>query len=195
MNNSQINFFDEVRNLLSDLSPATILNEDDPMMQPGVATAAPTDDQMTGDPNQMSADDQMEGEDLSQEGMQDPEMQAADEMQSVDGSQQEPPDISDTRKLVHLFDNFDELRKMTIDFCDKLKEIDVTKLNDKKVKIVSMILDTVDRLVEKIEEYILNNFETKTYEENLYVYLLMRSELLTSISLLRKTLVLGRKKQ
>lgn len=197
MNDKQINFFEEVRELLKPSNTLEVLNEEDPAgIQPGAAEANPTIDPNQVDGNQIPENGEVEGnpeEMPPEEEYEDQGMTDAEYMQTPDMNQQEAPDITDTRKMVHLFDNFDELFKMAVNFKERLNELDHSFFDDKKLRILVLVLKNVDEISDKLKEYILENFQSKTYEENLYTYMLLRAELLTSIALLRKSLNLGKK--
>lgn len=186
--NFNLDFCSEVKQLLN--TNYVILNEDEPQQPiPGVQELTP--DQQDGLPQ--------EGEPpMEEQEMNDPEMQDADYMMNPEGGMEggqppEPADPSDTRKKVHLYDNFDDLRKMTVDFYENLERIDLNLLNDSKLKYLKLVLESVKTLEDKIKEHMLYNYQAKEYEENLYIYMLLRAELLTNISLLRKTLGIRKK--
>ena len=182
------NFYDTIRELLNE---SVILNEDGEMgAQPNMEEAP---QQMPMDPSQQDQPP-MDGEAQDDEEMMDPEMQDADYMMNPEGQDAAPPpDPSDTRKAVHLFDNFDELRKMTENFKNKLDDIDYNLIDGHKTEYLKLVYKNTENLIEKIKEHMIYNYAQKQYEENLYIYMLLRAELLTNISLLRKKLNIRKK--
>lgn len=169
-------FYSDLRCLLNE---QYILNEDEPVDDQG----APVDEQ--------NPEAGAEEQDYNDQGMQD-----ADYMQDPGYQEKavEEPQITDQLKISKLFSHFVDLKQMTTEFKDRLEGLNFNLFDDKKIGIIKTVLDTSEKLIEKISDYITDNFTNNKYEQNLYIYLLLRSELVTMISLFRKSLNLGRTK-
>lgn len=126
--------------------------------------------------------------------MVDPEAEAAIGMDDASYMGMEPPeptidDITQQQQKVKLFDNFNELLNLAEyaknSFTEKLT---LDLLDQKKFDILAFSIKKFDGVIQKIKDYQLNSFLIREYEESLYVYMLLRSELLTTIAYIRKAL-------
>lgn len=100
--------------------------------------------------------------------------------------------VSDNqRKLVELFDLLENLLNYSKNFSESIKSIDLTLLNEKDYQTVDKVLDKLNDLSKKLNDYLLNNFEHDAYEKALYAYIIFRTELLTAVKILRDVLKLN----
>lgn len=124
----------------------------------------------------------------------------ADYMAAEEGLPQEEGfhdvvEVSDKQKQIRLLELFRELLEYSKIFYETLETIDfnllekdpTTKLRYSKKKLFDMI--------EKLESYITDVFYGEQYEKSLYVYILLRTELLTNIKLLRQVLNLDKREK
>lgn len=101
--------------------------------------------------------------------------------------------VSEERKKTKLFELFQELTELCNYVHESFSErISVDLLDKEQNSVLNITLDKTDEIKKKVEEYSINTYSLRTYEESLYIYILLRSELLITIKLLRKTLKLNR---
>jgi exonuclease VII small subunit len=72
-----------------------------------------------------------------------------------------------------------------------LDSIDVSLLDGIDVASISKYYKIVKDLEEKIRDYLENTIKGEVYEKALYAYIMLRTELLTAIQILRKLLKLN----
>lgn len=98
-------------------------------------------------------------------------------------------DITKRQRNTKLFDNFSDLQKMVEYFVESLdSRVSLDLLDNKQTEIISFSKDRMKSLIEKIINYQQNSFLTRQYEENIYMFMLLRSEFLTIIKYIRKIL-------
>jgi hypothetical protein len=100
-------------------------------------------------------------------------------------------EVSEPRKKAKLFDLFRELLNYSNVFVESLTNIDMNLLDMEQIDKIRKNTDQVDDVVGKIRSYVVETFPTERYEKALYVYILLRTELLTIVKLLRETLGLN----
>jgi hypothetical protein len=114
----------------------------------------------------------------------------AGEPQAIQGDQSS---VTDKQKLLKLFDLMGGLLDLCGEFEDSIEKIIENGLLDDKQQAVSQqILRRVKEAGEKIEKYLDMTFPTETYERNLYVYVLLRTELIAAVKAYRRSLGLDR---
>jgi hypothetical protein len=101
-------------------------------------------------------------------------------------------EVSDKQKLLKLFDLFKELVDYSQMFYDSLNTVDFNLLEKDKFTKLRETRTKLFTLIEKLENYINEVFYGEKYEKALYVYILLRTELLTNIKLLREILELNK---
>ena len=101
-------------------------------------------------------------------------------------------EVSDKQKLLKLFDLFKELVDYSQLFYDSLDTVDFNLLEKDKFDKLRETRTKLFTLIEKLENYINEVFYGEKYEKALYVYILLRTELLTNIKLLREILELNK---
>jgi hypothetical protein len=100
--------------------------------------------------------------------------------------------VSDNRqKLVELFDLFKKLLDYSENLAESIESTELELLDDKEYSKAADVIAKVKDLSEKIRNYLLNTFEHDAYEKALYAYIMLRTELLTAIKLLRDILKLN----
>lgn len=132
---------------------------------------APVED--NGMTDEMAAENQM---------LQDP-----NETQEVDASL-----VLKKEKFKKLFELFEDLLNYGTIFSENVKFIDIGLLDSETYKNMKKYANDIDELVKKINNYLINIFNSETYEKVLYSYILFRTELLTAIKGLRIILKLDK---
>jgi hypothetical protein len=117
---------------------------------------------------------------------------------STDGEEQKIlPPIGDTagvpepKKMAKLFGLFKDLLSYSEIFHESLTNIDMNLLSGEKVESIKKNIDRIDDVIDKVRTYIIDTFPTDKYEKALYIYILLRTELMTIIKLLRESLELN----
>jgi len=133
-------------------------------------------------------DSGVDSEDLS-------ELDDADYLSDEEASDLSPMidaiEVSDKQKLLKLLDLFKELLDYSEMFQESLEAIDFNLLEKEKNVKLRRSKDKLESMIEKLENYINEVFYGEKYEKALYVYILLRTELLTNIKLLREILGLN----
>lgn len=101
------------------------------------------------------------------------------------------PAVSDTKKLVRLFNLFKNLLTYSEAFYDSLLTIDIDSLDFERLLLTKKYAQSIQTLGEKIRSYLEDNFKNDDYEKALYIYILLRTELLTATRSLREVLELN----
>lgn len=110
------------------------------------------------------------------------------EMESY-GIQQEPEfEPTEVKRKGKMFKLFKQLLTYSSVFHETLNTIIIDSIESEDVRQIQIMTKQIDEIVTKIEDYLLKNFEEDGYEKVLYIYILLRTELLTVIKLLRQTL-------
>ncbi len=103
----------------------------------------------------------------------------------------EPIEVSEAKKKAKLFELLKDLLNYGNVFVESLTSIDMNLLDMDQIDKVKKNTDQVDDVIGKIRTYVVDTFPTERYEKALYVYILLRTELLTIVKLLRETLGLN----
>ena len=138
---------------------------EDPMMDPGLSDA----DYLQGDPMMMM----------------EPELSPIENA----------IEVSEQKKLIKLLGLYRELMNYTTVFYDNLEDIDTSTLETEKNQEIRILKDKLSSLKDKLRDYIVDRYADETYEKSLYVYILLRTELLTIVKLLRKLLGVDKNEQ
>lgn len=124
-----------------------------------------------------------------------PDLGDADYLSSDGGMNSSLPPMSskvaESKKMGKLFSLYKDLLNYSSVFKESLTTIDTNLLDMDKVGKLRDSIDHVDRIVDKIRIYIVDTLPTEKYEKALYVYILLRTELLTVVKLLRESLDLN----
>jgi len=99
-----------------------------------------------------------------------------------------PLEVSEKQKLLKLFSLFKTLLTYGEIFEENLEEINIEMIEEEVIKEIQVYTKEIKSLTEKIREYLENIFVEEKYEKSLYAYILMRTELLTAIKILRDLL-------
>lgn len=145
------------------------------MMADPNAMAMPQDPAMMGDPSIQGMDQSMAG------GMMDPMM----------GMEEPPQDSSlvmEKEKFKKLFELFEDLKNYSEVFSDGMKFVDIGLLDREQLLKVQRYTTEIEALNKKIENYLINIFNSDSYEKVLYTYILFRTEMITAIKGLRRIL-------
>jgi len=110
-------------------------------------------------------------------------------------AQPEAPEEASTvlanEKSLKLFNLLDDLLTYGNIFNDSLNSVDINLLDFEILKQYRIYATHVVELIKKIENYIINIFNSETYEKNLYNYILFRTELISIVKELRRVLKLN----
>jgi hypothetical protein len=100
-------------------------------------------------------------------------------------------EVSEPKKLAKLFQLYKELLNYSTVFYESLDTIDMNLLDIEKSEKIRENKNQIINIVEKIEDYLIDTFPNETYEKALYIYIHLRTELMTIIKLLRESLDLN----
>ena len=98
--------------------------------------------------------------------------------------------VMETQKAVKLFELVEDLLSYGKAFYDSLKIVDKGLLDEKSYVSYLKYSNQVESLINKIESYLINIYNSETYERNLYTYILYRTELISIVKELRNILKL-----
>ena len=152
--------------------------------------------QMMADPNAMAmAQDPTMGNvpiDPSLQGMEDPSLMGGfpgDPMMNMqEPVSQDSALIMEKEKFKKLFELFEDLKTYADVFTDNMKFVDINLIDNNTLRKLERYTSDVKDLSKKIENYLINIFNSESYEKVLYTYILFRTEMLTSIKGLRRIL-------
>jgi hypothetical protein len=122
-----------------------------------------------------------------------PELGDADYLSS-DGGNNLPPmndPVAESKKMGKLFELFKDLLNYSNVFKDSITTIDMSLLDGEKIGRLRNNIEHIEKIIEKVRNYIIDTLPTEKYEKALYVYILLRTELLTVVKLLRESLELN----
>lgn len=137
------------------------------------------------------------GSDLSPQNnvqMQDPMMQGNmgyDPMMGMVEPAPSPEAVMEKEKFKKMFELYEDLINYADVFCENLKFVDTNLLDFNVFSKMKKYTDDVVALKEKINNYLINIFNSETYEKVLYSYILFRTEMITAIKGLRDILKLN----
>ena len=146
----------------------------------------PNDINMTPDPEEIF---QSKEEAVPDEGMTDADylLQGGGEIPSME----EPLEVSEKQKLLKLFSLFKTLLTYGEVFLESLEKISIDMIDEEKIKEIKIYKDQLKKLTEKIRDYLKEIFVSEKYEKSLYAYILMRTELLSLVKMLREILLIN----
>jgi len=141
-------------------------------------------------------DPQMQ-EDAPNEGMTDDAAYMDQGMQSfnpVDSKSNDVvSDVSDNTKLLKLYGLFKDLKNYGKEFIETLEIVDTSLIEKDDLVEFKKYKNYVKEQIQKISDYIILRLATDKYEKALYVYILLRTEFLTTVKKLRELLNLNEK--
>jgi hypothetical protein len=100
-------------------------------------------------------------------------------------------EVPEPKKKAKLFELFRDLLNYSNVFVESLTNIDMNLLDMDQIDKIKRNTDHVDDVIGKVRSYVIDTFPTERYEKALYVYILLRTELVTIIRLLRESLGLS----
>lgn len=96
-------------------------------------------------------------------------------------------DATKREQKAKLFDEFTKLKKLAEFIKTSFEEkLSVDLIDSDQSKAVNLLFEKVADVVKKIVDYQLTTFIDRTYEESLYIYMLLRSELTTTLKYVRQ---------
>lgn len=101
-------------------------------------------------------------------------------------------DVSEKEKLGKLFDLLNELLNYSRTFNETLEGVDLNLLDRDKNEGLNIGKKRIASVSEKLTHYIKEVFPDEKYEKALYVYILLRTELVTAIKSIRELLELNK---
>ncbi len=101
-------------------------------------------------------------------------------------------DVSEKEKLGKIFDLLNELLNYSRTFNETLEGVDLNLLDREKNEGLNIGKKRVVSVSEKLTHYIKEVFPDEKYEKALYVYILLRTELVTAIKSIRELLELNK---
>ena len=105
---------------------------------------------------------------------------------------QEQPADDDKYKKMKLFSLLKNMLNYTESLLKTIENVDMSTLDDENIKKVDRAKIILNSTLMKLKEYIIDIYSEHTYEQGIYIYVLLRSELLTGISIIRETLGLNK---
>lgn len=112
-------------------------------------------------------------------------MNGEEQEQSEEPSDVAVDEISRNRKLFSLYN---ELLTYGTYFLENISNVSLDMLNDEQVKKVLVDLSDMKQTIQKIKDYILLQYAKYPYQRNLYVYIVLRTELMTEVKIIREVL-------
>jgi hypothetical protein len=128
-----------------------------------------------------------------------PQEQPQDEGQLDDASYLSPeaamppqsmPESSEIHKSIRLFDLYDRLLEYIKTFYESIDVIDSNLLDKEHYIELTNKKDKIEKIINKLDYYMKEIFPVEKYEKSLYVYILLRTEVITMIKTLRDLLKL-----
>ena len=141
------------------------------------------DPNMMQDPNAMPMDPGMD----PNAGMMPQDPSAMEGAVPEDDSQ-----VMEKQKFVKLYELYENLLDYGTAFIEALDSIDKGLLTTERLISVRIYTDNINRLNEKISNYMINIFNNEPYEKVLYAYIVFRTELVTNIKGIRDILILNK---
>jgi hypothetical protein len=181
-------YYNNLVALFESIKEKEILQEAVPMQQP-----VPQEPAVRQIPNQIDSQPQAQ---QPAPMAQDPGLNDADYLEGYDPMMAEPElspiedaiEVSEQKKLIKLFELYRELMNYTTVFYDSLKSVDTSTLESKDNQEIRELKQKILALKEKLRDYAVDHYLDEKYEKSLYIYILLRTELLTIITMFRKVL-------
>lgn len=105
---------------------------------------------------------------------------------------QEPAADDGKYKKMKLFCLFRNMMNYTESLLKTIENVDLSTLDDESIIKVEKAKNILNSTLNKIKEYMIDIYSTHAYEQGIYIYVLLRSELLAGISIIRETLALNK---
>lgn len=106
------------------------------------------------------------------------------------GQPEEPSDVAidETSRNRKLFSLYNELLTYGTYFLENISNVSLDMLEDEQVKKVLVDISDMKQTIQKIKDYILLQYAKYPYQRNLYVYVVLRTELMTEVKIIREVL-------
>lgn len=177
---------DEYYNMLQSLYEAVSADNVD-AFQSNIADTGKDLNDDSADPapaQQMQAPAPEEAEDVPEDIGDADYLNNGDALNPADVPQSASPDIS--KKLIKLHALFVNLINYTESLRDTINDLDLGLLDDSKFNDVNSYETKLGELETKIRDYVIDDLKNDPYERALYVYIVLRTELLTLVKALRQ---------
>ena len=160
---------------------------DDPNVEPKSQEQAMPQEGSVEEPQQEPAPEEQPQEDNSEIG----DLNDADYLNSNSASDSPSAGYENPQKLVELFDLFKNLMTYAETFVETLNTVELGLLDAADVDKANAYKKSLEKLEEKIRNYLENTFQSEPYERVIYAYILFRTELSTAIKSLGDVLKLN----
>ena len=143
-------------------------------------------------PEEYPTQEGMPAEELPPEGELPPE-EGMEDTSYMDQPQEEPQlDISDRERKLRLYSLFKNMLNYTESMLKTLDDLELSNLEDEYIKKIDNVKITLNNTKNKIQDYMMRQYADATYEQGIYIYVLLRSELLLGIEILRENLAINK---
>lgn len=112
----------------------------------------------------------------------------ADYMQDPPPEEGPASQVDETEKKKKLFNLMNELLVYNKYFLNNVNDLSIDMIDDENFYQIGRLKDRLTSVNVKLQKYLLDNFVNNEYNRSLYVYILLRTEVLTSVKLLRNLL-------
>jgi hypothetical protein len=97
--------------------------------------------------------------------------------------------IDEVSRNKKLFDLFNELLTYSKYFQENIRNLATDMLDSESLKNIIKLKFDLNNTVKKINDYMLGQFPKYPYERSLYVYITLRTEIMTEVKLIRDLLL------
>ena len=112
----------------------------------------------------------------------------ADYMQDPPPEEEPASQVDETEKKKKLFNLMNELLVYNKYFLNNVNDLSIDMINDENFYQIGKLKDRLTQVNVKLQKYLLDNFVNSEYNRSLYIYILLRTEVLTLVKLLRNLL-------
>lgn len=112
----------------------------------------------------------------------------ADYMQDPPPEEGPASQVDETEKKKKLFNLMNELLVYNKYFLNNVNDLSIDMINDENFYQIGKLKDRLTQVNVKLQKYLLDNFVNSEYNRSLYIYILLRTEVLTLVKLLRDLL-------
>lgn len=112
----------------------------------------------------------------------------ADYMQDPPPEEGPASQVDETEKKKKLFNLMNELLVYNKYFLNNVNDLSIDMINDENFYQIGKLKDRLTQVNVKLQKYLLDNFVNSEYNRSLYIYILLRTEVLTLVKLLRNLL-------
>ena len=108
--------------------------------------------------------------------------------QNVGNEQPEAP-VDEVARKKRLFELMNDLQVFGTYFLESVKNVALDMIDSEVAAKIKKLKHDISDTVNKIKRYLLDSYVNNDYQRNLYIYVLLRTELLTEVKILRKSLL------